>query len=75
MKKSHRTTEPSHQQPLPFTVMNGQVELWNSLTQRHQQECRQVLRQMLVAVARHSRNAAHAYHGLISQDSESLTHD
>ena len=75
MKKTHRTTAPARQQPLPFPATNGQVELWKSLTERHQQESRQVLRQMLVAVARHSRNVTRDDHELLSQDSEPFTHD
>ena len=43
---------------------DGRVELWNSLTERQQQECRQALHQMLVAVVLHSRNASDDRRGL-----------
>jgi hypothetical protein len=75
MKKSPRTTKPPRQQPLPFPSVNGQVDLWTGLTERHQQECRQVLRQMLVAITRYSRNVTHDDHEFLAQDSEQLTDD
>jgi len=59
MKKCTRATRPSGRQTLPFPAMNDHVDLWNSLTEQQQQDCRQALRQILVAVARQARNTAH----------------
>jgi hypothetical protein len=59
MKQSPRKAEPSRQQTLPFPVGNGRADLWNSMNESQQQKCRQVLREMLVAVVRQSRNALH----------------
>lgn len=56
MKRPPRTMKPPRQQPLPFLDMNSQVDLWNGLSERQQQECRQVLCHLLTAVARHARN-------------------
>ena len=75
MKQLPRTAEPSRQQTLPFPTANGRVDLWNSLTESQQQECRRVLGEMLVAVLRQSRNALHDHQGPLSQESEELTDD
>lgn len=75
MKKSPRTTKSPRQQPLPFPSINDQVDLWTGLTEQHQQECRQVLCQMLVAITRHSRNVTHDDHEFLAQDLEQLTDD
>lgn len=75
MKKSPRATKSPRQQPLPFSSINGQVDLWTELPERHQQKCRQVLCQMLVAITRQSRNVTHDDHELLTQDSEPLTDD
>jgi hypothetical protein len=75
MKQLPRTMEPSRWQTPLFTVVNGSVDLWNSLNEPQRQECRSVLRQMLVAVVHQSRNALHDHEGLLSQGSEELAHD
>jgi hypothetical protein len=62
MDQSPRTTMTLHQRPLQFPPADGQVEPWNGLPKRQQQECRQVLSQMLVAIARHSRNVIDTHH-------------
>jgi hypothetical protein len=73
MKQLPRTTVPSRQQNLTFQPVNGQVDLWNSLNESQQEECRQVLREMLVAVVCQSRNVLRNSQGLVSQDSEEPT--
>jgi hypothetical protein len=75
MKKSPHETNSARQQALSFPPINGHVDLWASLTMRHQQECRQVICQMLVAIARQSRNVTHDDHEFLTQDSEQLTND
>jgi hypothetical protein len=59
MKKSPRATRLPRQQALPFRAIKGRVDLWSSMTEQQQQDCRQVMRQLLVATVRHDRNAAH----------------
>jgi hypothetical protein len=54
MKKSPRATKSPRQQRLPLPSINGQVDLWIALTERHRLEYRQVLCQMLMAVTRQS---------------------
>jgi hypothetical protein len=75
MKKSPRTMKPLRQRPLPFREMNGQVDLWNGLTERHQQECRQALRRILTAVARHTRNIIRDDREFLAQISEQPIHE
>jgi hypothetical protein len=75
MKKSPHETNRARQQALSFPSINGHVDLWASLTVRHQQECRQVICQMLVAITRQSRNVTHDDHEFLTQDSEQLTDD
>jgi hypothetical protein len=75
MRNSPRETKRPRQQALPFPSINGHVDLWASLTVRHQQECRQVICQMLVAITRQSRNVTHDDHEFLTQDSERLTDD
>ena len=75
MKQSPRTTVPSRQQTLTFPLANGHVDLWNSLNESQQQKCRQVLREMLVAVVRQSRSVLRDHQSLLSQDSDELTDD
>ena len=75
MKNSPRATKSPRQQPLPLPSINGQVDLWTALTERHRQECRQVLCQMLVAITRQSRNVAHDDQVFLTQNSEQLTDD
>jgi enhancing lycopene biosynthesis protein 2 len=70
MKPNRRPTNRSRQRPLPFSATNDQVDLWNNLTGQQKPECRQILSQMLVAVARHARNAVHDNHDLHARDSE-----
>jgi len=50
--------------------MNDHVDLWNSLTEQQQQDCRQALRQILVAVARQARNTAHDDRELLAYNPE-----
>jgi hypothetical protein len=54
--------------------MGDRIELWDGLTGRQQQECRQALRQLLVAVARHSLTAIGDRRGSLGQGSENSTH-
>jgi hypothetical protein len=75
MKQLPRTTAPSKQQTLTFPPVNGQVDLWNSLNESQQQKCRQVLREMLVAIVRQSRNGLRDYQSTLAQDLEELTDD
>jgi hypothetical protein len=56
MNPSPRTTGALHQRPLQFPAIDGRVEPWDSLTERQQQECRQALRHLLLAVAYHLRD-------------------
>jgi hypothetical protein len=55
--------------------MSGKIELWNSLSERQRQECRQALRQMLVAVVLHSRNAIDDRRESTDQGPEESTND
>jgi hypothetical protein len=75
MKQLPRTTVASRQQNLTFPPANGQADLWNSLNESQQQKCRQVLREMLLAVVRQSRTVLRDRQGLLSKDSEELTDD
>ncbi len=75
MNISPRTTGCLCQRPLQFPAGNDRVELWDSLTERQQQECRQALGQMLVAIVRHSRNVIDDRRGLLDQGPEELPHD
>ena len=73
MNQSPRTTGSLRQRSLQFPAMNDRVELWNGLTERQQQEAQQALRQMLVAVARHSRDSTGDHRGLLDRQPEELT--
>ena len=59
---------PLRQRSLPLSATSDQVDPWNGVTEHQRRECRQVLSQMLIAVARHARNAirdnhdGHAHH-------------
>jgi hypothetical protein len=75
MNPSPRTTGAARQRPLQFPAMSGRIELWNSLTERQQQECRQALRQILVAVVLHARNTIDDRRGLTDQGPEEFTND
>ena len=75
MNISPHTTVTLCQRPLQFPAGNDRVELWEGLTERQQQECRQALSQMLVAVARHSRNAIDDHREFLDQGPEIITHD
>ncbi len=75
MNRSPRTTRNPRQRPLRFPAFNGQVELWNGLTEGQRLECRQVLGQMLLAVARHVQDAIDGHHGSRNQETEDFTHD
>jgi hypothetical protein len=55
MDRSRRTPAASRQRALPFPATSRPVEPWDRLAERHRLECRQALRQMLAAVARHGR--------------------
>jgi hypothetical protein len=75
MNQSPRTAGSLRQRPLQFPAMNGRVEPWNGLTERQKQECREALRQMLVAVARHSREARDDRRGSHDQIPEEFPHE
>jgi hypothetical protein len=75
MNQSPSTPGPLHQRPLRFPAMNGRLEPWDGLTERQQQECRQALCQMLVAVVRQLRDAVEDPRGLLDPRPEELTHD
>jgi hypothetical protein len=75
MKQLPRTTVASRQHNLTFPPANGQVDLWNSLNESQQQKCRQVLREMLVAVGRQSQIILCDRQSVLSQDLEELTDD
>ena len=75
MNHSPHTTGALRQRPLQFPTMTGQVEPWDSLTEQQQQECRQALRQMLVAVVLYSRDAIEDHPGPTDQDSEKCTNE
>ena len=67
MNPSPRTTGAQHQRPLQFPAFDGRVEPWDSLTEQQQQECRQALRLMLVAVAYQLRDAIDDHCGSLDQ--------
>jgi hypothetical protein len=67
MNPSPRTTGALHQRPLQFPAIDGRVEPWDGLTERQQQECRQALRHLLVAVAYPLRNAIDDHRGSLDQ--------
>ena len=75
MDRSPRTTVALRQRPLRFPTITGRVEPWDSLTERQQQECRQALRQMLVAVVLYSRDAIDDHPGPTDQDPEKCTNE
>jgi hypothetical protein len=75
MNPAHRTTGAPHQRPLQFPAIDGRVEPWNSLTERQQQECRQVLRHLLVAVAYHLRDAIDDQRRSLDQGPKDPSHD
>jgi hypothetical protein len=75
MNPSPRMAGSLRQRPLQFPATDGRVEPWNSLTERQQQECRQALRHMLVAVACHLRNAIDDHRGSLDQRPEELIND
>jgi hypothetical protein len=67
MNPSPRSTGPVHQRPLQFPAIDGRVEPRDGLTERQQQECRQALRLMLVAVAYHLPDAIDDHRGSLDQ--------
>jgi hypothetical protein len=75
MNPSSRTTGAPRQRPLPFPAMSGRNELWNGLTERQQQECRQALRLMLMAVVYHLRGDIDDHRGSLDQRPEDPSHD
>ncbi len=75
MDQSPRTTMTLHQQALQFPPADGQVEPWNGLPERQQNDCRQVLSQMLVAIARHARNVIDDHRRSLDQNPEEFTYD
>lgn len=75
MNISNYTTAFTRQQPLPFPFINDQVDLWTGLPEPHQQECRHVLRQMLVAIIHQSRNVTHDDQAFLTQGSEQHNDD
>lgn len=54
MNQISRVTRGPRQQPLPFPT--SQMDPWNHLTERQRDECRQAIRQLLLAIAQHVRN-------------------
>jgi hypothetical protein len=70
MTPNPRPTKPPRQRHLSFSPMNDQVDLWNDLTQQQKPKCRQVLSQMLLAVARHARNTVRDNDDFRTCDSE-----
>jgi hypothetical protein len=75
MNPSPRTTGALHQRPLQFPATDGRVDPWDALTERQQQECRQALRLMLVAVACHLRGATDDHRGSLDQWQKDPSHD
>ena len=75
MNPSPRTTGAPHQRPLPFPAMSGKIELWNSLSERQRQECRQALRLMLMAVVSHLRGDIDDHRGSLDQRPKDPSHD
>jgi hypothetical protein len=75
MNQAPRDTGSSRQRPLKFPAMNDRVEPWDGLTERYQQECRQALCQMLVAIVCHSRSPIDDHRGSLNKTQEGLTHD
>jgi hypothetical protein len=67
MDPSLRTTGALHQRPLQFPAIDSRVDPWDALTERQQQECRQALRLMLVAVAYQLRGATDDHRGSLDQ--------
>ncbi len=75
MNPSPRTTGALHQRPLQFPAIDGRVDPWDALTERHQQECRQALRLMLMAVVYHLRDAIDDHSGSLDQGPKDPSHD
>ena len=75
MNPSPRTTGAPRQRPLLFPAMSGRIELWNGLPEQQQQECRQALRQILVAVACHPRNTIDEHREPRDRIPEGFNHD
>jgi hypothetical protein len=75
MNPSSRTTGAPRQRPPFFPAMSCRIELWNGLPEQQQQECRQALRQILVAVACHPRNTIDDHCELLDRRTEGFTHD
>lgn len=67
MDPSPRTTGALHQRPLRFPAIDGRIEPWDGLTERQQQECRQALRLMLMAVVYHLRGDIDDRRGSLDQ--------
>jgi hypothetical protein len=75
MDQSPRTTGSLRQQPLQFPAIPGRVGPWNGLTEQQRQECRQAIRQLLVAVVRHAPSTLDDHRGFVGQGPEVPTHD
>ena len=75
MNPSPHTTGARHQRPLQFPAIDGRVEPWDGLTERQQQECRQALRLLLVAVAYHLRGAIDDHRGSLDPGPKDPSHD
>lgn len=58
----------SRQQTLPFPASNGPLNLWNQLGNLQHEECRQALRQLLLAVVQHERSATRDEQDLLAND-------
>jgi hypothetical protein len=55
--------------------MNDRAECWDGLSERQQQDCRQALCQMLVAVIYHTRRAIDDRRESLDNTPEEFTHD
>jgi hypothetical protein len=75
MNQPLRTTGSLRQPPLQFPAMNDRAECWDGLSERQQQDCRQALCQMLVAVIYHTRRAIDDRRESLDNTPEEFTHD
>jgi hypothetical protein len=75
MDRSRRMPGAPRQRPLPFPATSCPVEPRDRLAERHRLECRQALRQMLVAVALHGRAAVDPDAGRPGRGTEGPGHE
>lgn len=69
MKKSHPVGR-ANQRMLSFPACGEPLDLWSQWSDAQQEECRQLLRQLLLTVARHQRNAGRAESASLEQNQE-----